>query len=238
MSNLPVNMPSQQDVSEMARLRAIMNGGSNVPAVQQPQQAHYAGGHPGTRRPMNESYSPPAPIYVPSGAPTRADVDAMKNLLETLADLSGEEQAPRQALQETSHYAAPALPSPQAAGGYSVMAMIQESGGKEVNRYNVVDAGRRDVVAGLVIKEAATAIMKLMNKGHAFESAKVQEVVELEETYNRARIQTGQNKTRYQRAADLGETAAAQVFKDRFGTSRANALAAQDDIKSINDSIR
>lgn len=234
MSNLPMNLPSNQDIAEMARLRAIMNG-TNVPAVQQPQQAHYAGGSAGTRRPMNESYSPP-PVYVPGGAPSRADVDEMKNLLEKINNLSGEEPV-RQPIRETAEYSNASLPAPTS-GSYSVMVTIQESNGKEVNRYNVVDSNRRDVVPGLVIKEAATAIMKLMNKGNSLNSSKVQEVIDLEETYNRARIQTAQNKSRYQRSIDLGENAAAQVFKDRFATSRANALAAQDDIKSINDSIR
>lgn len=237
MNDLIPTGPNQRDIAEMARLRQIMNGGANVPAVQAPQQAHYAGGSAGTRRPMNESYAPP-PVYVPGGAPSRADVDEMKTLLEKINTLAGDEVAPQQrtAITETSNYAAPAALT--ASGGYSVIATIKESNGKEVNRYNVVDSNRRDVVPNLVMKEAATAIMKLMNKGHALDSTRVQEVVELEEDFNRNRMQTAQHKARYTRSMELGETAAAQVFKDRFSTARANALAAQDDIKSINDSIR
>lgn len=240
MSNSLIPMgPSNQDIAEMARLRQIMNGGSNVPAVQQPQQAHYSGGYAGTQRPLHESrQAPPAAPYVPSFGTSREEVDAMKNLLETINALSGEEAAaPRQTLQETTQYAAPGLPAPQN-GPYSVMVTISESAGKEVNRYNVVDANRQDVVPALVMKEAATAIMKLMNKGNALTSAKVQEVIELEEEFNRARIETGKHKARYTRSTELGETAAASVFKDRFNTSRAQALAAQDTIKSINEALR
>lgn len=247
MTNSLIPMgPSNQDKAEMTRLLQIMNGGegaghANVPAVQQPQQAHYSGGYAGTQRPLHESrQAPPAQPYMPSYGTSREEVDAMKNLLEKMNALSGDEgqQAPRQQLQETSHYAAPSLPAPTGNGPFTVLVQIVESNGKEANRYSVVDAGRQDVVGGLVVKEAATAIMKLMNKGHALNSAKVQEVIDLEETFNRNRIATAQNKQRYTKSMELGETAAAQVFKDRFATSRANALAAQDDIKTILDTIR
>jgi len=119
-----------------------------------------------------------------------------------------------------------------------VMATITESNGKEVNRYNVVDSTRRDVVSNLVMKEAATAIMKMLNKGHALQSAKVQEVISLEEDFNRNRIETSKHKARYNRSMELGESAAATVFKDRFNAARAQALVAQDTIKSINESLR
>ena len=246
MSNdlIPSNMPSQRDIQEMARLRAIMNG-TNVPAVQQPQQAHYAGGSAGTARPLHESRAAPAaPAYMPSFGTSREEVDAMKNIMNKLNHLSGDTRSaeaamqpqaqPQRQLTEASHFSTQATGS----GPYQVLAVIQESGGKEVNRYSVVDANRRDVVGGLTLKESATALMKLMNKGLALESARVQEVINLEEDFNRNRLQTASHKQRYQRAMELGESAAAQVFKDRFNVAKANALAAQDEIKSISDSLR
>lgn len=241
MSNSLIPMgPSNQDKAEMARLLQIMNGGNGagVPAVQNPQQAHYSGGYAGTQRPLNESVAPPA--YMPSFGTSREEVDAMKDIMTKLNAINGDERpAPRQqpqALVEATHFA-----SPQPAGHngpFTVLVQIVESNGKEVNRYNVVDASRQDVVTDLVIKESATAIMKLMNKGHASNSAKVQEVLDLEEEFNRNRIETGRHKQRYQRSMELGETAAANVFKDRFNTAKANALVAQDTIKSINESLR
>lgn len=247
MSNdlIPSNMPSQRDIQEMARLRAIMNG-TNVPAVQQPQQAHYSGGYAGTQRPLHESrQAPPAPAYMPSFGTSREEVDAMKNIMNKLNHLSGDDrpagqalnaiqEAPRQALVEASSFTQQQIGS----GPYEVLAVIKESNGKEVNRYSVVDAGRRDVIGGLTLRETATALMKLMNKGLTLESARVQEVIELEEEFNRNRLQTASHKSRYQRSMELGETAAAQVFKDRFNVAKANALAAQDEIKSISESLR
>ncbi len=242
MSNLIPMGPSNQEKAEMARLLQIMNGGngggSNVPAVQQPQQAHYTGGHAGTQRPLYESrQAPPAQPYMLSFGTSREEVDAMKTLLEKMSALGGDEptQPQRQPLVEASHFA----PAPAASNGpFTVLVSIQESNGKEVNRFSVVDGNRQDVVGNLVIKEAATAIMKLMNKGQGLDSAKVQEVLELEEDYNRNRIETGKHKSRYQQSINLGETAAANVFKDRFNVAKANALAAQDQIKSILESIR
>lgn len=244
MSNdlIPSGMPSQRDIQEMARLRAIMNG-TNVPAVQQPHQAHYSGGSAGTQRPLHESRAAPAaPAYMPSFGTSREEVDAMKNIMNKLNHLSGDERSMEQviapqpmALTEASHFTQAPLPG---TGPYQVLAVIKESGGKEVNRYSVVDGNRRDVVADLTLKEAATALMKLMNKGLALESARVQEVINLEEDFNRNRLQTASHKQRYQRAMELGETAAAQVFKDRFNVAKANALAAQDEIKSISESLR
>lgn len=234
MSNSLVPLPSNAEKSEMARLMRIMSGDTS--ATNESVQAQYTGGSAGSRRPLNEGYVPP-PIYIPGGAPSRADVDAMKNLMEKISTLS-DDGTPQATLTENTSQAA--LPSPTTISktGFSVISTIQESGGREVNRFNVVDASRQDVLEGLVLKEAATAIMRLMNKGHALESAKVQEVVELEESFNRNRILTGQNKSRYSRSMELGEAAAAQVFKDRHAVSKANALAAQDEIKSILESIR
>lgn len=236
MTNSLIPMgPSQKDIQEMARLRAIMNG-SNVPAVQEPIQAQYTGGYEGTQRPLNESRANMAPpAYYPGGGTSREEVDAMKTLLTKLNALSGDDvQAPRQQLSE----AQTSLPSTVGSGPFEVLALIRESNGKEVNRYSVVDNSRHDVVGDLVMRDSATAIMKLMNKGLTLGSSRVQEVLELEEEYNRNRLDTARHKSRYQRSVELGETAAADVFKTRFNVAKANALAAQDQVKSILESLR
>lgn len=226
--------PSQKDIQEMARLRAIMEG-KNVPAVQQPQQAHYSGGYAGTQRPLNESRA--APAYMPSFGTSREEVDAMKNILNKLNALEGNEPVRQaQPLVEAASF----QQNVSTAGGapYEVLISLKESNGKEVRSYNVVDCQRRDVVSNLKLQESAQAIMKLMNKGLAFESSRVQEVVDLEEEFNRNRMETARHKSRYQRSMELGEAAAADVFKNRFNVAKANALAAQDQIKSILESLR
>lgn len=234
MSNdlIPSNMPSARDIQEMARLRAIMEG-TNVPAVQQPQQAFYTGGS----QPLRENHTT---HYSPSMGTSREDIDAMKNILTKLNSLSGEETVMEQtAPSATKTYlnegAAVQKSSP---GSFEVLISLKESNGKETKSYNVVDGNRRDVVSNLRLQETAQAIMKLMNKGLDLNSTRVQEVLELEEEFNRNRLETAKHKARYTRSMELNETAAAEVFKTRFNVAKANALVAQDQIKSILESLR
>ena len=235
---IPSGMPSQRDIQEMARLRAIMDG-SSVPAVRDPIQAQYSGGYAGTQQPLRESHVA-APAYYAGGSAGREEVEAMKNILQKLQTLGGEEDAaPRQPTARAPITEATAyLPPSTGRGPYSVLSIMEESKGKDVTRYSVVDSSRSDVVSGLVIKEAAMTVMKLLNKGETFEGKKVKEVLDLEEEYNRNRIETAKHRQRYQRAMELGESSAAQVFKNRFDTAKATAFAAQDQIKSILESIR
>jgi hypothetical protein len=231
-TNLP-SLPSQQDIAEMSRLRQIMEG-ANLPAVQEPVRAHYSGGSDGVRRPLNEGYVAP-PAYSPVGLTGREDVDAMKAILERLNAVNGEDT---EVLRETVPTSAPRLPN-VASGPYEVAILLKESAnGAELRSYDVINASRQPVVEGLVIKEAAQAVAKFLNKGQVLEGKKIQEVLELEEEYNRCRIEASKIKARYQRCVELGESDAANVFKSRHATTRATALAASDQIKSILESIR
>jgi hypothetical protein len=237
MSNslIPVG-PSRQDVSEMERLRQIMNGGS-VPAVQEPLQAHYAGGHQGTR--LNESRAAPPPPMNFGGGPSRADVDAMKNLLTKINELSGEDEAPaRPAPKILAESGTPWMNNAPVNGAVQVIAMLNESNGKENTTYSVVDATRQDIVGNLKLKEAALAIAKLINSGQSPTGSKVNEVLGFAEDYDRNRSAMAQNRDRYTQAKNVGEAAAAKVFKERFETAKANALAAQDDITALLSAIR
>jgi hypothetical protein len=208
--------------------------GTNVPAVQQPQQAFYTGGN----QPLRESHN--TAHYSPSIGTSREDIDAMKNILAKLNNISGEDQISEQAsptvgrttLTETS------LAQKTSPGSFEVLISLKESNGKEIRTYNVVDSNRRDVVSNLRLQESAQAIMKLMNKGLSFDSSRVQEVIDLEEDFNRNRLETAKHKARYTRSMELNETAAAEVFKNRFNVAKANALVAQDQIKSILESLR
>lgn len=239
MSNLPTVGASQQDIAAMTRLRQIMEGNANLP-VQHEVQAHYTGGSQGTRRPLNEShYSPPPPI---GGAYAgREEVDAMRNVLERFYAASGGNQNINETVEartSTLEYATtPAVN--HSAGGFEVrISLSEDSNGKETKNHLVVDSAGRVVVEGLNLVESAKAVMKLLNKGLAVNHARVTEVTELDEDYNRNRIIAGQSRSRYQRSVELNESAAAQVFKTKFETARASALAAQDQIKGILESIR
>lgn len=235
MSNLPMipGVPSAQEVNEMKRLMQVMNGSANVPAVHT-HQAHYSGGHAGTRAPLKESYSAP---YVPSFGTSAEDVAAMKSIMERLNAINGEGEM----LTETVSAPATASAFAQEIPGDSfyVTEGLLESNGKHIKAFNVVAGGsNQPVVESLVVLEAAQAVAKFLNKGLTVHNPKIQEVLELEETYNRSRIEAGTVKGRYNRCVELGESEAAAIFKSRHATVRATALSAQDQIKSILASIR
>src|SRR5690606_26061927 len=112
-------------------------------------------------------------------------------------------------------------------------------GSKSRKEYSVVHSESKQKIAEkLIVYEAAHAIVRLLNRGHDFESRKIQEVIDLEEQYFRNRQDAARFKQRFDRCIELGEQAAADVFEARYQTARANALAAQDQIKSLNESIR
>jgi hypothetical protein len=244
MANVPM-IPSSQDISEMKRLREIMSG--NMPAVRDDViRGNYSGGgsaprqNVSTRRPMVESYMPPI-----GGVAGREEVDAMRRVLERFKEAAGEtaeklvEEASynpqvREALQTRSTNTGAII------GKWEVKVSLEETAnGKTRKLYSVMNPSSKKVVAeNLVILEAAHAIVKYLNKGLTFESNKIQEVVELEETFNRNRIDAARFKQRYERCMQLKEKEAGDVFASRYQRARANALAAQDQICSILESIR
>jgi hypothetical protein len=246
MNNLPAIIgPSQQDISEMTRLREIMNGGANLP-VQSEYNAQYSGGSQGTRRPLNETqyHAPPSVSFA-----GREDVDAMRDVLRRFKAASGEGHSLNEAVdtysgsrnvntREWEMASAPKqISSPT--GAHEVRISLSESAdGKETKNHMVVNGAGQAVVEGLSLVESAKAIMKLLNKGLGGNHTRVVELTELDEDYNRNRILAGQARARYQRSSSLNENAAAEVFKTRFETARATALATQDQIKSILESIR
>lgn len=235
MSNVPMlppGIPSRAEVDSMKRMMQLMDNASTVPA-EQVHQAQYSGGYEGTpRQNLHESYSPP-PSYG-SGFAGREDVDAMKNVLERLRAVE-EAEAPvqqRAPLRETSYSTF------AASDDWKVTTRLKEStSGKQLKTYDVARAGEV-FVEGLVLADAANAVVKFLNKGLAGNSPKVQEVLDLEETYNRNRLDAQKIKARYGRCVELGESEAAEVFRGRHQVARANAMAAQDEIKSILESIR
>jgi hypothetical protein len=247
MSNLPVPVPgivSRDEVDSMKRMMMAISAAegpstNSVPAHHNPVQGgHYSGGSAGQRRPIHESA---APVYSAGGLAGADDVDAMRTILERFHAASGtgtvyerDEPAPQQAAFLTEQRA---LPNGSA---WEVNIRLLESNGKESKSYDVVESSnpRNKAAEGLALLEAAKAVSKFLNKGLTLESSKVQEVLELEETYNRNRIQANTARQRYARSTELGEASAAGVFKSQFETARAKALSSQDEIKSILESIR
>ncbi len=218
---IPGGAPSAAEVNEMKRLMQITAG--------QSQQGYYSGGSEGRRAPINESVPRP-PVYMSGGSPSSEDVAQMKTLLERLHSING-----TNAPEPTP--SAPAAGTRAAGAGYKVTSILSESTGKPTS-FNVVDGNGQEVTSGLVVSEAAQAVSKFLNKGLTLHDSKVAEVLALEEEYNSCRIEAGILRGRFDRAKQIGESEAADVFKSRHAKVKATAIATHDRLKSILAAIR
>ena len=94
------------------------------------------------------------------------------------------------------------------------------------------------IKGGLEIREAAEAIVKCLQRGYDMDSKRVQEIIELEETFFRNRSDAARFKSRYETATKQEEYKSAEVYETRFQVAKANAMVAVDQIKSILASFR
>lgn len=105
--------------------------------------------------------------------------------------------------------------------------------------YDVVERYSSNTIVGkLVIKEAADAIVKYLQKGYPIQHEKINEILDHEEKYRRNRQDAVTFKQRYEKSSDAGEHSSAGVYESRFQVAKANAIMASDHIKSILANIR
>ncbi|MNK29869.1 hypothetical protein D3C87_482720 [compost metagenome] len=224
MSNF-VAGPSTQDVSEMQKLINLMNGQAES-----------------TYEPIRES----APVTVPAVASGNPDAAAMKKILENFYGAAGE--AISEVVRESTHdrrlqEAMQTHRTDEGAiiGSWEVRVKITESAknGAKVKMYDVLHPGTKSILfSDLVIFEAAHAIVRYLNKGLPTTHNKIVEIADLEEIYRRNRQDAIIFKKRYERCLELKEQAAGEVFEARYQKARAQAIVANDSIKTILDNIR
>lgn len=233
--------PSSQDITAMQRLIDVMNGNAG---------GYHAQGGPATpSAPVQRSPQPAnAPVMLPPPGPTGADTEAMRKVLESFYSAAGDAvDTLTESAANTFHH--PHLQEAMetrltetgvAIGRWEVRVRVEENAqGRQRKLYDVINPSTHEVVAEkLVVYEAAHAIVRFLNKGLNSNHSKVQEVLELEETFHRTRSEAARFKQRFDRCVQLGEKEAADVFEARYQTARAHALVASDQIKSILDSIR
>lgn len=251
MSNLPMlpSGPSRQDVDSMRKLRSIMDGntGSSHNTI-------HEGVHQGGQYRSNPP-RPSAPVsnvpYMGGYAP--ADVNGMKETLNRfyaaqggkeeykLMESSKEPYSPNTTTTQSS-------PSPQlietnkvsSPNSYEVRTRLEEtSNNKTRKRYDILNKDTRTLAyEDIILQDTAEALAKLLNRGLTESSNRIQEVLSLEEEYTKSRSDAVRFKNHYTRSIELGETEAGEVFKKRFSKAKAEALASQESLKSINESLK
>lgn len=234
--------PSRQDVDSMRKLRTIMEGG---PQKQHIHEGVHSGGQYRTAPSRQPTQSTP---YMGGYAP--ADVNGMKDTLERFYAAQGgkesykvmeSDRTPMSQRQLSETVSESRAVEHQSSGDVfeSRTRLEETSAGKTRKRYDVVNKTSRSYVyEDFVNPETAQAIVKLFNKGLTESSKKVQQILELEEEFTRCRSDAARFKKHYTRSIELGESEAGAVFAKKFKTSKAEALAAQESLKSLNDSIR
>lgn len=219
MNNYPTG-PSSQDVSDMQRLIDVMNGKSDDVPMHRPAAA-------------------PTPTHVPT-----TDTHAMKKILESFYGAAGDaitELVDSAAYDPRLNEALNTKRTDEGAiiGSWEVRVHLVESNGSSRKVYDVLHPGSKTVLFNkLVIFEAAHAIVRYLNKGLAPDHVKIVEIADLEEMYRRNRQDAVIFKKRFDRCLELKEEAAAEVFEARHQKARAQAIAANDSIKTILDNIR
>jgi hypothetical protein len=222
--NGPVG-PSAEDVGNMKRLIELMNGGGD------------------------SYYEEPAPrTAAPARAPSvsgNSDASDMKRILESFYGAAG--SAVQDVIETSAHdrdlreaMITTRTPQGVAIGAWEVRARLTESTtGPQRKIYDVLQAGSTEkLFDGLVIFEAAHAIVRYLNKGLGTTHPKITEIADLEETYRRNRQDAVIFKKRYERCLELKEMAAGEVFEARYHKARAQAIVANDSIKTILENIR
>lgn len=221
MTNFGGMGPSAQEVNQMQRLIDLMNGNAVAEEpVAQPKAS--------------------APS-VPSGNP---DAAAMKKILESF--YSAADDAANETVEVSNHdsrlrEAIQTQRTDEGAiiGAWEVRVKISESAGSKRKFYDVMHPGSKEVVfSDLVIFEAAHAIVRYLNKGLPTTHPKITEIADLEEIYRRNRQDAIIFKKRFDRCMELKESAAGEVFEARYHKARAQAIVANDSIKTILDNIR
>lgn len=223
MSNFAAG-PSAVEVSEMQKLINLMNSDN---------QMEY--------EPARPSAPAPAASHSVSG---NTDAAAMKKILESFYGAAGE--AVNETVSVSNHDAGlrEALQTQRTdegaiIGSWEVRVKINESAGTKRKVYDVRHPGSKEVLFNdLVIFEAAHAIVRYLNKGLATTHPKIVEIADLEEIYRRNRQDAMIFKKRYERCVELKETAAGEVFEARYQKARAQAIVANDSIKTILQNIR
>lgn len=257
MSNVPM-VPggvSSQEVDQMKKWNNLMNGldfGGPQPQQRSQVPTHMSadyeyggqgGGYGGyssfeeyerATHDFNDSSSYSTGAYASS-----EDVNAMKKILESFYNAVGEDEpaAPQQQqkralVEDRTVETRPALPKPQAATWKVVQNVVESSGSKKVDSYQVTSSAEK-FPNKFVLKESALTVAKLMNGGYETDSQKVRRVVEMDQEFAELRRETAKLKKLYDRSISVGEREAADVFAKKHQTAKANALAIKSKVESI-----
>lgn len=213
-------MVDPREVEEMARIRRILNG-------EYQEQVHEVARNHISQ--VNESYD-------------LADINSedpkeqMKAILQRFNQ--GASSSVQRIQEDTATHPAfeAALKTEKTPSGVKVgsweIKVYEDQGNKT---YDVCHVQTSEPIArDLTLYESALAITKLLNKHVSINSAQVREVLELEESYSRARQDAALFKRKARRMNESANHFEAHVADARYQESRAVAIKHRDRLQAIN----
>lgn len=223
-----MSAPNPEEVNAMKNLLAIMNGEKPTPR---------AGNTSSYSSTMDE------PLICAPGHVSSKDIGAMKGILERL-NAAGSGAATR--LNEEANYDSDVREALQTRrtstgakiGSWEIRVQLEERNGKEYKSYDVVNTTSGEPIAKmLTLYEVAHGLAKLFNRGETLTTPKVRELLALEETYTRNRIDALRFKKRYTDSTAKRDYEQAEIFEARYQASRGHALSAKSKISGLYESL-
>lgn len=122
---------------------------------------------------------------------------------------------------------------------YSVKARLGETlSGKKRKEYYIETSNGEVKYDNIVLREAAEAISHILSKGGLNTDHRIEEILRLEESYYRNRLDAVRFKKRFENASQNDEQISADIFESRYQTARTNALIAKDQVGSLFETLK
>lgn len=179
----------------------------------------------------------------PSIAPSTADVNAMKKVLEAFSN-AGNTVLTEMANEATYDPEISDLYNTAMTGkvmiGNIFEVRIREieslRGKKKV--YDIFNTATNECISDdLFLYEAAYAIVKYLNKGHNLLSSEIRNIARLEQDYASMRTDAGMFRIRLSENLQKGNRQKAQLYETRFNDTRDKALAIKAEIIKIAEKL-
>jgi len=212
---------TQEERDAMLRLRNIMEGNLNAPM-------------PSVSR---QSVSSDSPIELPgAGQITKADVDAMANVLRSLDGISNDvvdtmltESVSNPYLAEALH--TERLPNGVKVGRYQILEKEDPKrlAGKQF--YSIYNSLTNDTIADdISLYETARAVVRMLNSGKFANSPEIRNLFEQDDAYTSHRVDAIMYKRKMASAANPAKR---DIYESRYQASLDRCMAAKKNIKTL-----
>lgn len=211
-----------EEINEMDRLRRIMEGDLNASKESSPLKG-------GTTAPVDPLISGPGV--------TAEDIAAMGEILKKMnnAIMAPLVEEASQDSELRSALVTEAVDNGFKIGSWTVQKIVQEGvTGKDEVFYKVYGEKTGEFFQKpFKLHEAATAVVKLMNHGHDINSSQVEELLKLDQEYQRLRLKALEEKARWRRVQGTDMEWKQDVYEAKFDAAKSRALYIKERVKNM-----